>query len=155
MPGTSPEIATYQLKNNLTVHPIHQKKRCFRGERQKLIAQEVDKLLDVGFIMEVMYLVWLANMVMVQKSNSKQQMCVNFIDLNKNYINDSYPLLNIDHLVDSTTSFKYLSFLNANFGYYQILMHLDDKEKTTFISERGNFCYRAMSFGFKNAGATY
>jgi len=82
-------------------------------------------------------------------------MCVNFIDLNKTYINDSYPLLNIDHLVDSTTSFKYLSFLNANFGYYQILMHLDDKEKTTFISERGNFCYRAMSFGFKNAGATY
>jgi len=82
-------------------------------------------------------------------------MCVNFTDLNKTCLNDSYPFPKIDHLVESNASFKYLSFLNANFGYYQILMHLNDKKKTTFISEKGNFCYRAMSFGLKNAGATY
>nr|KYP74667.1 Retrovirus-related Pol polyprotein from transposon opus [Cajanus cajan] len=34
-------------------------------------------------------------------------------------------------------------------------MHPSDEEKTTFITENANFCYRVMPFGLKNAGATY
>jgi len=40
-------------------------------------------------------------------------------------------------------------------GYNQIKMALEDMEKTTFITLWGTFCYRVMSFGLKNAGATY
>ena len=34
-------------------------------------------------------------------------------------------------------------------------MALKDMEKTSFITEWGTYCYRVMSFGLKNAGATY
>lgn len=34
-------------------------------------------------------------------------------------------------------------------------MSLDNEEKTTFIKDQGIYCYRAMSFGLKNTGATY
>ena len=34
-------------------------------------------------------------------------------------------------------------------------MHKDDQEKTSFITDRGTYCYKVMPFGFKNAGATY
>ena len=34
-------------------------------------------------------------------------------------------------------------------------MHASDEEKTTFITEDANVCYRVMPFGLKNAGATY
>ena len=44
--------------------------------------EEVDKLLAVGFIREVYYLKWLANFVMVKKSNGKWRMCVDFTELN-------------------------------------------------------------------------
>jgi len=30
-----------------------------------------------------------------------------------------------------------------------------DEEKTTFITEFTNFCYKVMPFGLKNVGATY
>ena len=40
-------------------------------------------------------------------------------------------------------------------GYNQILMALEDMEKTSFITEWGNYCYRVMPFRLKNAGATY
>nr|KYP44032.1 Retrovirus-related Pol polyprotein from transposon 17.6 [Cajanus cajan] len=46
-------------------------------------------------------------------------------------------------------------FLGAYSGYNQIRMHPSDEEKTTFITENTNFCYRVMPFGLKNAGATY
>ena len=41
------------------------------------------------------------------------------------------------------------------FGYNQILMAPKDMEKTSFITEWGTYCYQVMSFGLKNAGATY
>ena len=43
----------------------------FAQERDKVIAKEVQKLLDVDFIWEVYYPNWLANVVMVKKANRK------------------------------------------------------------------------------------
>ena len=40
-------------------------------------------------------------------------------------------------------------------GYNQIKMALKDMEKTNFITLWGTFYYKVMSFGLKNAGATY
>lgn len=37
----------------------------------------------------------------------------------------------------------------------QILIHPDDQRKTTFIKERGIYCFKVMPFGLKNAGAMY
>ncbi|GKF29010.1 reverse transcriptase domain-containing protein, partial [Tanacetum coccineum] len=34
-------------------------------------------------------------------------------------------------------------------------MAIEDEEKTAFITSQGIFCYSEMSFGLKNAGATY
>ncbi|XP_048615715.1 uncharacterized protein LOC125588422 [Brassica napus] len=68
---------------------------------------------------------------------------------------DSYPLLNIDHLVESTAGNEMLTFMDAFSGYNQIMMHPDDREKTAFITDRGTYCYKVMPFGLKNAGATY
>ena len=45
--------------------------------------------------------------------------------------------------------------MDAFAGYNQIMMNLDDREKTAFITNRGTYCYRVMPFSLKNAGATY
>jgi len=34
-------------------------------------------------------------------------------------------------------------------------MYEPDVDKTTFIMKTANYCYRVMSFGLKNTGATY
>ncbi|XP_072071625.1 uncharacterized protein [Arachis hypogaea] len=58
-------------------------------------------------------------------------------------------------MVRKNSGFKSLSFMDAYSGYNQILMHPEDQSKTEFITEHGNFYYRVMPFGLKNAGATY
>ena len=48
-----------------------------------------------------------------------------------------------------------MTFLDAFQGYYQIPLALDDQEKTTFVTPTGNYHYKVMPFGLKNAGSTY
>ena len=115
---------------------------------------EVTKLLAAGFIREVHYLKWLANVVLVKKANGKWRMYVNFTDLNRACPKDSFPLPRIDQLVDSTAGHKLLTFMDAFSGYNQIRMAEEDQEKSSFITSQGLYCYKVMPFGLKNAGAT-
>ena len=108
-----------------------------------------------GFIREVYYPDWLANVVLVKKANGKWRMCVDFTDLNKTCPKDSFPLPRIDQLVDSTTGHKLLTFMDAFSGYNQIKMAKEDQEKTAFIMSQGLYCYKVMPFGLKNIGETY
>uniref|UniRef100_A0A2N9FPT8 Reverse transcriptase domain-containing protein n=1 Tax=Fagus sylvatica TaxID=28930 RepID=A0A2N9FPT8_FAGSY len=151
----APNVMIHKLNVNPSMHPIKQKRRVFAPERNAAVMAEVDKLLTAGFIREVYYPEWLANVVMVKKPNGKWRMCVDFTDLNKACPKDSYPLPRIDQLVDSTAGHKLLSFMDAFSGYNQIRMEEEDQEKTAFITSRGLFCYKVMPFGLKNAGATY
>ena len=98
----------------------------FIQEIDKAIAEKVQKLLDADFIREVYYPDWLANVVMVKKANGKWRMYVDFTDLNRACPKDSYPLLRIDTLVDSTVRHELLSFMDAFSGYNQIRMEEAD-----------------------------
>jgi len=116
---------------------------------------EVAQLARAEFIRELVYNTWLANVVMVKKSNGKWRMCVDYTDLNKAYLKDIYPLPSIDRLVDNTSGYELLSFLDAYSEYNQIRMYTPDKDKTAFMTDRSNYCYRVMLFGLKNADTTY
>ncbi|XP_021607732.1 uncharacterized protein LOC110611653 [Manihot esculenta] len=65
------------------------------------------------------------------------------------------PLPDVNKMVDSTAGFDYMSTLDAMSGYHQILIDKSNEEKTSFITEDETYCYKAIFFGLKNAGATY
>ena len=155
MPGIDPSVIVHRLNVNPASSPIRHKKRVFTQEKDKAIVEEVRKLLEAGFIREVYYPDWLANVIIVKKSNRKWRMCVDFMDLNKACPKDSYPLPQIDTLVDSMVRHELLSFMDAFSGYNQIKINEEDQKKTSFVTSQGLFCYKVMPFGLKNAGATY
>ena len=68
---------------------------------------------------------------------------------------DDFPLPHIEVLVDNTSQHKVFSFMDGFSSYNQIKMAPEDIEKTTFVTQWGTFCYKAMPFGLKNAGETY
>ena len=75
--------------------------------------------------------------------------------MNKACPKDPFPLPRIDQLVDVTIGHLRISFLDAFQGYHQIPPALDDQEKTSFVNLIGNYHYKVMPFGLKNAGSTY
>ena len=82
-------------------------------------------------------------------------MCVDYTDLNKHCPKDPFGLPRIEEVVDSTAGCELLSFLDCYSGYHQITLKKDDQIKTSFITPFGAYCYMTMSFGLKNARATY
>ena len=123
MPGIDNKGIKHRLNVDPTKKPVQQKQRVFTPKRNKAVMEEVEKLLTAGFIKEVFYPEWLANVVMVRKSNRKWRMYVDFIELNRNFPKNSFPLLKIDQLVDSTASHELLTFMDAFSGYNQIRMN--------------------------------
>jgi len=120
-----------------------------------VVREKINKLLKAQFIREVKYSTWLANVVMVKKANGKWGMFTDDTILKKVCPKDVYPLPNIDKLMDGVSGFQLLSFLDTYSRYNQIRKHPLDEEKTAFITEDTNFCYRVMPSGLKNARATY
>lgn len=155
MPRIHPSVITHRLVLFKEAKLVAQKRRRLGSEKAPTVVEVVKKLKEAEFIRELTYTTWLANGVMVRKPSGKWQMCTDYTDLNKACPKDSHPLPNIDNLVDGASGHKMLSFLDAYSGYNQIPMHPANQEKTAFITHLGSYCYEVMSFGLKNAGATY
>ena len=98
---------------------------------------------------------WLANTIVVKKKTGKWRVCVDFTNLNKACPKDLFPMLRIDQLVNEMVGHPQMSFFYAFQGYHQIPLALDDQEKIAFITLVGNYHYKVMPFGLKNAGSTY
>ena len=85
----------------------------------------------------------------------KKIVFIDFTNLNKACPKDSFPLSRIDQMVDATTRYPKISFLDAYSRYNQIPMKKEDRIHTTFTTERRLFCYKVMLLRLKNAWATY
>jgi hypothetical protein len=73
MPGIDPSTICHKLNVNPSIRPIKQKRRVFAPDRNQAISDEVEKLLTAGFIREVYYPDWLANVVMVKKGQRQME----------------------------------------------------------------------------------
>jgi hypothetical protein len=85
------------------------------------------------------------------------RVCIDFRDLNRATPMDGYPMPVADLLVDVVAGHKVISFMDGNAGYNQIFMAIEDISKTAFRCP-GHIClfeWIVMTFGLKNAGATY
>jgi hypothetical protein len=155
MPGVPRELIEHSLNVHAQAVPKKQHLRRFPQDKHEAIKREIAKLLAAGFIKEVIHLEWVANPVLVKKKNNEWRMCVDYTDLNKHCPKDHFGLLRIDQVVDSTVGCVLLCFLDCYLGYHQITLKEEDQIKTAFITPFGTYAYKTMSFGLKNAEATY
>ena len=62
----------------------------------KQVKEELDKLLNVGFIVPMEKAEWLSPIVMVPKKSGKIRVCVDYRKLNVAIVSDPFPLPFID-----------------------------------------------------------
>lgn len=66
-----------------------------------------------------------------------------------------YPLPRIDDALDALAGSKYFTTLDAWTGYWQMEIREEDKEKTAFVTQRGQYEFICMPFRLVNAPASF
>ncbi|KAM0986069.1 hypothetical protein ACFX2C_013280 [Malus domestica] len=123
LPGISPDTIYHRLSIDPKTKPVRQKRKSYDAERYKVMKAETGKLKGIGFIREVNYPTWVTNVILVKKNPTKEslllekvlwRMCVDYTDLNKECLMDSFPLP-LTNLSETFTILKrYRMTLNPN-----------------------------------------
>ena len=111
--GVDPNFICHHLNVNPSMTPRKQPPRCSSKDHYEAVKNDVAKLKQARAIKEIFYPEWLANTVVVKKKSGKWRVCVDFRDLNKACPKDTFPLPQIDQLVDATVGHLRMSFLDA------------------------------------------
>ena len=120
-----------------------------------IVKEEIQKLLEAGFIYPISDSEWVSPLVIVPNKNGKWRVYVDYRELKKATQKDHSTLPFIDQVLDTLSGKKFFSFLDGFSGYNHIQIAPEDQDKTTFTCPWGTFAYRVLPFGLCNAPATF
>ena len=119
------------------------------------VRQHLKEMVECGAITESQS-PYCSNVVLVRKKDNSLRFCIDFRQLNKRTVKDSYTLPRVDDLLDSLVNTKYYSKLDLRSGYYQVEIAEEDREKTAFsVGPFGFYECKRMGFGLTNAPSTF
>jgi hypothetical protein len=157
MAGLDRSIVENQLPLKKGFRPFQQRAHQMRTEVLEEVKREIEKMLEAGFIRPCRYAEWISSIVPIQKKDGRWRVCVDFRNLNRATPKDEYSMPVAETLINAAADNKISSFMDGNSSYNQIFMAPEDIHKTAFRvpGDVGLFKYVVMTFGLKNAGATY
>ncbi|XP_048611651.1 uncharacterized protein LOC125585956 [Brassica napus] len=171
--GISPSLCMHRihLEDESMTSIEHQ--RRLNPNLKDVVKKEILKLLDAGVIYPISDSKWVSPVHVVPKKggitvikNDKDEliptrtitchrMCIDYRKLNSASRKDHFPLPFIDQMLERLANHPFYCFLDGYSGFFQIPIHPNDQEKTTFTCPYGTFAYRRMPFGLCNAPATF
>lgn len=139
--------------------PIFIKQYRLPQIHKNIIKNEITQLLEQGII-RPSYSPWSSPIWLVPKkgnsnNNKKWRLVVDYRQLNKQTIDDKYPLPNITDILDKLGKSMYFTNIDLASGFHQIEIKSTDINKTGFSTEGGHFEFVRMPFGLKNAPSTF
>nr|GEV43886.1 reverse transcriptase domain-containing protein [Tanacetum cinerariifolium] len=173
IPGICPSFWKHNIQLLDDKKPVVQKQRRLNPNMQEVVKKEIMKLLDTGIIYPIANSSWVIPIHCVPKKGgitvvinkhdehvptrtvTSWRVCIDDRKLNEATAKDHFPLPFMDQMLERLTRNKYLCFLNGFYGYFQIPINPNDKEKTTFTCPFRTYAYRRMYFGLCNAPATF
>ena len=123
-------------------------------KERELERAEVERQLKDGVI-EPAVTEWASPVLFAPKADGTLRFCVDYRRLNEMTLKDSYPIPRMDECIDSLGDAVIFTTLDCNAGYWQVLLHHADRDKTAFVCHAGTFRYLRMPFGLTNAPATF
>lgn len=91
-------------------------------------------MLASNIIYPIRYSSWVANIIPVQKKNGDIKICIEFQNLNLEYVKDNYQLPMMDHILQTINGLEMFSLMDGYFGYNQIWVAKEDSFKIAFTT---------------------
>lgn len=143
---TYQDLKTYDpivIQHKIPLKPntklFKQKLRHLNPVLLPIIEQEIKKLCDAKIIVHLRFSNWVPNLIPVRMKSGEIRLCVDFINLNKCFIKDNYPLPKMDYILQKVVGSSRISMIYGFSRYNQVFVHEYDKEKTKFVTPWGTF----------------
>ena len=171
--GISPSFCMHRIHLEEGCNPSIEHQRRLNPNMKEVVKKEIMKLLDAGIIYPISDSNWVSPIHVVPKKGGMTvvrnehneliptrtvtgwRMCIDYRKLNKATRKDHFPLPFIDQMLERLANHSFFCYLDGYSGFFQIPIHPDDQEKTTFTCPYGTYAYRRMPFGLCNAPATF
>ena len=171
--GINPTICTHHIYLEEESKAVRNPHKRLNPHMQEVVRIEVLKLLQAGIIYPISDSTWVSPTQVVPKKlgvttikNEKGEdvstclttgwrVCIDYRRLNAVIKKDHFSLLCINQLLERVSGHPFYCFLDGCLGYFQIVITLEDQEKTTFTCPFGTYAYTRMPFGLCNAPTTF
>ena len=151
-------VKGYQCKIDVFPGSAPVRKRPYRASprHQEIIDAQLDEMLEAGII-EPSMSEYASPIVLVQKPDGSQRLCLDYRDLNAVSPMDSFPLIPLQFGLDilGTAKPKYMSLLDLASGYWQIEIAPEDRHKTAFCTINRHLQCVRLPFGLVSSGARF
>lgn len=154
MKGVHPSVCTHNIYIKEGYKPVREPYRRMNPSLKEITKEELQKLVDVGFIYPISNSEWVSPLVLFPNNILKWRIYFDYHELNKATKKDHFPLPFIDQVLDGLAGKKLFSFMDGFSGYNQIQISPEDQDRTPFICTWVTFAYIFLPFGFCNAPAT-
>jgi hypothetical protein len=104
----------------VNARPIKQRQDKMNPNYVLKVKEDLDKLLDAGFIYQIEITQSLSPLVVVPRKNDKLKICVNYQKLNAQTKKDSFPRPFLGSILDTIASHDMYSFIYGYSGYNQV-----------------------------------
>ena len=134
--------------------PYKSRVRPLNPDQNGNLQDQIDEWIEQGVI-EPLVSAWASPLVPVKKKDGRTRWVTDLRELNKQTVKDSYPLTNIQEILQSLQGATVFSSLDACGAYHAVRIKPGSHACTAFISLFGSFQYIRMQFGLANAGSVY
>ncbi|XP_077501465.1 uncharacterized protein LOC144112529 [Amblyomma americanum] len=121
---------------------------------RKEVSRQVEELLELGLIYPVES-DCAHPVVCVGKKDGSVRLCVDYRALNAGTKTDAFPMMHAQELIMKVGQSKFITVVDLRRGYWQVPVEQESQHLTAFVTHDGQYAWRVMPFGLKNAAATF
>ena len=111
--------------------------------------------MEASGVIEPSYSPWASNNVVIKEHDNTPRITIAYCQLNSVTYKDSYPLPNIADCLDVFKGASYFAVLDLRSFFYQVPLAEEDRDKTAFITRRGQWRFHSLPMGLSNSPATF
>ena len=152
------EVGNIQLppaKINISdPNPVRAPRYRYPPAAQETIQKLLNEMEEKGII-EPSTAAWLSPIVLVKKPDGSSRMCLDYRAVNTHLAVDIYPLPRLEELVETAAGQKWYATLDLKDAYYQVTLHEDSRDITTFSDGVSLHRFRKLPFGLACSPAIF